>query len=305
MSDIAKWNGIAVAGIAKWNGIAVAGIGKLNGFAWPSGGGGYRADTLAYQTRVEADSGVVVSLDDIDADYQLIGDNSLSLSTDILFWGSSQAGVKKDGSDYVSVLYDLSDNDNDGVQSTATTYPQWVDSKQNSKASIQFDGSNDFLELSGSNALFDFGTGDFEIFAVWRPTAWSANKAPFSNSIYSGSWAGLHFEEVNGNGKIMICCTTGELGSSTALSTGTAYIMDSWRASGTANIKLNAGTTASNGQSGNVSINQNFLLGKNPDATYPRAVNMELMDFVVIGKALSSTQRGNLLGYFNTKWAVY
>ena len=37
MSDIAKWNGIAVAGVAKWNGIAVAGIGKLNGFAWPSG----------------------------------------------------------------------------------------------------------------------------------------------------------------------------------------------------------------------------------------------------------------------------
>jgi len=37
MSDIAKWNGIAVAGIAKWNGIAVAGIAKLNGFAWPSG----------------------------------------------------------------------------------------------------------------------------------------------------------------------------------------------------------------------------------------------------------------------------
>ena len=37
MSDIAKWNEIAIAGIAKWNGIAVAGIGKLNGFVWPSG----------------------------------------------------------------------------------------------------------------------------------------------------------------------------------------------------------------------------------------------------------------------------
>mgnify|MGYP001415144193 CR=1 FL=1 len=38
MSDIAKWNGIAVAGIAKWNGIAVAGVAKYNGFVWPSGG---------------------------------------------------------------------------------------------------------------------------------------------------------------------------------------------------------------------------------------------------------------------------
>jgi hypothetical protein len=36
MSDIAKWNGIAIAGIAKINGIAVGSIAKYNGVTWPS-----------------------------------------------------------------------------------------------------------------------------------------------------------------------------------------------------------------------------------------------------------------------------
>ena len=52
----------------------------------------YSAEALAYQTRVEADGGIVIDLDAVEAAYQLIANQSLT----VFSWHSPRFGVKFD-----------------------------------------------------------------------------------------------------------------------------------------------------------------------------------------------------------------
>lgn len=61
-------------------------------------------------------------------------------------WLKADAGITKDGSDYVSAWADQSGNGNDASQGTGTNQPLWVDTQLNGKPVIRFDGINDYLK---------------------------------------------------------------------------------------------------------------------------------------------------------------
>jgi len=93
------------------------------GSAWS--GASYSAETLAYQTRVEADGGTVHSLDAVEAAYQLIAAQSLSPAV----WVSAAFGYKLSVG-YLAKLYDLSANNNDMI-GTVGSLPAWEEDQQN------------------------------------------------------------------------------------------------------------------------------------------------------------------------------
>lgn len=82
--------------------------------------GGYRADTLAYKSRVEADGGIVVDIDYVDSIFTLIASQGIYTSGRV--WCSPNAGIKKNVSDQVSKIYNLFGS-LDAVQATTGSMP--------------------------------------------------------------------------------------------------------------------------------------------------------------------------------------
>src|SRR6187402_1279629 len=80
-------------------------------------------------------------------------------------WLMADAGVVKDGSDYVSLWQDQSGQGNDFSQSTSGSQPQWISTSFTIGGGLHFDGVDDVLVLSG----VELGVNDFTIFAVARP----------------------------------------------------------------------------------------------------------------------------------------
>lgn len=80
--------------------------------------GGYSAETLAYETRVEADGGEIISMDAVEAAYA----SGIDLDN-LQLWAGAKFGIKKNANNKVTVLYDLSNNDNDLIQADTSLAP--------------------------------------------------------------------------------------------------------------------------------------------------------------------------------------
>lgn len=63
-------------------------------------------------------------------------------------WLKADAGITKDGSNYVSQWADQSGNNNHAVQATGSAQPLWVDGQLNGNPVVKMDDVDDFLEYS-------------------------------------------------------------------------------------------------------------------------------------------------------------
>ena len=93
------------------------------------------------------------------------------------FWGLN--GLAKlrtsGGDDYVPKLYDLSGEENDGVQTTNDNQPKWT------SEGMDFDGSNDFLDCGNDSSITDVRE-DFTI------NFWANIKQNTKNEYLLGRW---------------------------------------------------------------------------------------------------------------------
>lgn len=78
-------------------------------------------------------------------------------------WLKADAGITKDGSDYVSSWADQSGNGNDATQGTGDYQPLWSGNTLNGKPVVVFDGINDYL----NNISFTLNQ-PMTIFVVWK-----------------------------------------------------------------------------------------------------------------------------------------
>jgi len=102
----------------KIAGLNASAITKVMGIT--SSGGSYRSDTLAYQTRVVADGGVVKDMAYTDACFTLMA--AQGIYAQCLVWLSPSAGVKLSGSNVVKMYNLIGSADAVG---NASYYPQW------------------------------------------------------------------------------------------------------------------------------------------------------------------------------------
>lgn len=91
-------------------------------------------------------------------------------------WLRADAGVVRQGTEVVS-WEDQSGNNRTAQQTNVTLRPKWVSSGMNEKASVRFDGVNDYL--SGTTG-YDARTSNTTIISVHRRTVMSAWSAPVS-----------------------------------------------------------------------------------------------------------------------------
>lgn len=106
----------------------------------------YEPETLTQYSRILSDGGSVVDLYSMNT--FIAGLKTLGLYNNLLACWDARFGVKKDGSNAVSKLYDLSSYNRDASQLTGSYQPIWESNVWNDRSAILFDGG-DYLDLLG------------------------------------------------------------------------------------------------------------------------------------------------------------
>lgn len=127
----------------------------------------YDAATIAYRDRVEADGGTIKDLAYVNSVIRLL--ILEGVYSNLASWVSANAGVKKDGSNFVSKMYCITGKDM--LQATGSAQPTWVSSGKNGRAIMQFNGSQ-FLKATTNIGIS--GTAERQVIAVARQTTNSA-----------------------------------------------------------------------------------------------------------------------------------
>jgi hypothetical protein len=91
--------------------------------------------------------------------------------TNLLAWYKADAGVTKDGSDFVSAWADQSGNGYTLTQATGAKQPKWLASQRGSMPAIDFDGSDDILANGALGALLAGSDKPVYIYVVGYPDA--------------------------------------------------------------------------------------------------------------------------------------
>jgi len=82
------------------------------------------SETNSYETRVLADSGVLIDKTNVNEDYVKV--ISAGISGNLLSWHNYRSGLKKDGSNLVEKMYSFVDSNFDVVQTTAANKPLYT-----------------------------------------------------------------------------------------------------------------------------------------------------------------------------------
>lgn len=267
----------------------------------------YRAETYAYQSRVLADGGVVVDIALVDEAYQLLANHSLSP----VCWVDANFGVKKDGSEYVTKLYDLSSNEHDPTQDGATKYPQWTAAQQNGLAGIYFDGSNDelgFGNMLGTSASFTFTTSVSVADVTANQLLWANYDGSNAYSLWFLEYRGAS----NGDLSMRISNQAASQGTSAYTTSGSQISNNVWhvRSDKYATGAYNNMAIYVNGVSKSLSYNSttadtNAVSGLESRLAFNSSFHGYIGSFIMFGSALSDANRGYVETFINTKYAIY
>ncbi len=271
----------------------------------------WRADTEAYIARVEADGGTVINEQLVNDAYQFLADHSLSP----LVWVDANFGVKKDGSNKVSKLYDLSSGNKDAAQVTADNQPTWTASQQNGLATISFDGTNDNLQEGTQLGK----PSSFTAFTVFKASIITSQTALWMNRVDGVAypfWGAILSYNSNGDMGLLVSkesATAGVIGGRT--DTGkigtTSYYLRTDRFATGANvlyIYLSGGaaetlTYAYQMVTENSGTSFDFRIGMYGDsAVYYQGY---IGSLCIFSSSLSDTDRGYVRDFINSKYAAY
>ena len=261
----------------------------------------YQTETLAFQTRVLADGGTIVSLTDIDT--AIVWAKANSLYTSVLQWFSPQFGYKDEqGGGKVRLWYDLSPNNNDAGAAGRETQPTWTANQKNGKAGIIFSGTNMSLQhlysATGNTTMVAVAEGDAggqtdprciyaiqsgavpikAIYARSSSDLWGTymNSAKYSSYSVYGTW------------RIMI-----NLDDGISSNPSTNYLYTDGNA---------VETVTDTARLSNNIDRRGIGVGNINDSEYFKGTIAELMTF---NKQLSTGEIAALRLYLNGQWAVY
>lgn len=271
----------------------------------------WRADTEAYISRVEADGGTVINEQMVNDAYQLLADYSLTP----IVWVDANFGVKKDGSNLVAKLYDISDNDHDAVQATGANQPFWNDAEQNGLATIQFNGSDEWLE-EGTNLG---KPASFTAFTIFKASNITSRNVIWMNRTGSYSWWGAEVRNT-ANGDIALIISdeansryTTSTSAASLIGTTDYYLRTDRYVTGSSTTiynYLDGGSALSTTITGsatkaatNAGTSLDFRIGRyGNDTTYYTGYVGSLCIF---DSSLSDANRGYVRDFLNSKYATY
>jgi len=212
------------------------------------------------------------------------------------WWDASDLStITKDGSDLVSKWDDKTTNGNDLLQATGSNQPLWVDSVQNSKAIIRFDGEDNFMrliafasgDLSQPSTIFIVLNQEIGFSKVVYDGALNAGikrNAYFSDpSSYHNMFSGITMADTTpiGAGFEQITCLFNGLSS-------TIRVDKIETKSGNANTQTLAG----------------FTIGGNFFETPIEHGNHDIAELLIYNTNVSSDDRASIENYLATKWGL-
>ena len=142
------------------------------------------AEARLQAARITADGGTVVDVAWINKVIKTL--KHMGIYSDCKFIAGANLGFKNAGSNKVSTLYDVSEYNNDVVQTTDANRPIWTAAQQNGKAVVIFDGTNDALDDTSMTV-----TGlvhDLTLFVAYNPATLTHNEGIVSFAAASDDW---------------------------------------------------------------------------------------------------------------------
>jgi len=250
----------------------------------------YEPETLAYQTRVLADSGEIISLDAVNN--AILHAKTNGYWNNVRSWVDPQFGVKKSGS-AISKLYCLT-----GFDIIGTDTPSYNATGLNSLPSMDFNGTSNYMTVPNVG----LGLTSAEVFIAGIRDA-DPPTAPTSGFWFYGSQSGVdnHVPYADGNIYDTWGATARKTVGNPASSLASKFLYNISTASGAWTARLNGTqifTTATN----TVGFRTAPLLGKSEGAYYYKG---KFGSHLLLNTVATTTQRTLINAYFNTKYAIY
>lgn len=227
------------------------------------------------------------SSDSTEQDFGYVANGDLDAAAIATFVGG--------GSGFVQTWYDQSGNGNNATQSTANTQPLYVASGQNSKPTIRYDNSDDFLSLGDLSAAFpsaatlvtvvtDISDASYVIFTTHANSTWWL----FSGTDgYFGVFRTARIDSYPASGFMP---STGDAIISLVSSASTYQVYKNGTGAGAQAADYSAGTIHRIGDGGDQATR--FLAG-------------DVVELVLCAAALSSSDRAAAEAVANAYWAIF
>jgi len=261
---------------------------------------GANDETIDYYNRVIVDGGNIISIDNIDSAISHAKTNSYL--SNVKGWFSADFGFKNAGSNKVSALYDLSDNDNDATQSGDAYRPYWTDNILNSLPIIRFAGNASWLDyVDGCVA----SNHSIIYIAIRRGAGSNDGYAPdFGYKTATNSNIGaVHYIKSNLTGASYPCYDSGYYDGLGSYAVDTPFIG--------ALVKPYSGTWYfyKNGSQEGTSSGTNpgnatglFFAGQWSPS---RGAQIDIAECIILDSAVDATTRQAIESYLNSKWEIY
>jgi len=250
----------------------------------------YEPETLAYQTRVLADSGEIISLDAVNN--AILHAKTNGYWNNVRSWVDPQFGLKKSGT-AISKLYCLT-----GFDIIGTNTPTYNATGLNSLPSFDFNGTSNYMTVPNVG----LGLTSAEVFIAGIRDA-DPPTDPTSGFWFYGSQSGVdnHVPYMDGNIYDAWGSTARKTVGNPTPSLASKFLYNISSASGAWTARLNGTqifTTATN----TVGFRTAPLLGKSEGAYYYKG---KFGSKLLLNTVATTTQRTLINAYFNTKYAIY
>ena len=218
--------------------------------------------------------------------------NPLSVTGLVMWYDANDSGtITKDGSNRVSAWNDKSLVGNNLAQGTGADQPLWVDSIQNGKPIIRFDGVSEFMAdlttstYSQPNTLFFAGTS---------PNA-------DGESMFDGGGSTRNLLNRQGTNTYRIYAGTGATGGTASTSFQIFRVLFS---NGSGELDIN-GSVILTGQTINTFGMANPIIGAFDSSGPSGFGDIDVCEILFYNASLSSGDKTAVLNYLNSKWLIY
>ena len=215
------------------------------------------------------------------------------------WWDASALGLS-DG-DAVASWSDLSGNSRTLAQGTSGARPAYRATGLNGKPAVDFDGSDDYLEVDSTSAL-DL-TGNFLVLAVFQLDVVTLGNGSYANTICGKDYSRWEFAETLGKLQGRVGGIGGALESAGIVSTDRPYLAAFQKQpTNTVSLRFGNNLLLSGTNSNTNSETYKFRVGGRASGGSTLFLNGKLSELLVYSSDVANASRAALAAYLTEKW---
>jgi hypothetical protein len=212
-------------------------------------------------------------------------------ATGIKVWLKADAGVIKDGGDFISQWDDQSGNNNHAAQTTADKQPRFFASIVNGKPVVRFDGSNDFL----TTAINAMGGTEMTWIVVAKGSSYQSLIRAQSSGYLVYPWNNQFINSADGG-------TTGGI-TARMIANQWNIGVASYKTSGAMSTWCNGSLVYDRNANSADLPNEPLKFGSNAGTS--EFSNADVAEIILYSRELTALERLRIEAYLSAKYAIY